>query len=145
MVHARLLPHVPRPLPRVAQPLPWERLISHAACASASACSASDAACIALASARAIGRGSPPYGDFYFAIFEPATAGPEGTFPSCTGYTASSSGPCYAPGLEGEFGNPFEGGPGLSYALSAFDANGIATGQMDTLQGIVPLVVKNCL
>jgi hypothetical protein len=88
---------------------------------------------------------NPPYGDFYFAIFEPVTAGPEGTFPSCTGYASNSSGPCYAPGLQGEFGNPFEGGPGLSYTLSAFDANGIARGQMDTLQGIVPLVVKNCL
>ena len=88
---------------------------------------------------------NPPYGDYYFAIFEPATAGPAGTFPSCIDFVASSSGPCYAPGLEGNSGNAFEGGLGLTYTLSAFDANGIATGQMGTLQGIIPLVVKNCL
>jgi hypothetical protein len=41
-----------------------------------------------------------------------------------------------------EHGEPFEGGPGRTYTLSAFDQNGIATGQMQTLQGITPLVVK---
>jgi hypothetical protein len=34
--------------------------------------------------------------------------------------------------------------PGETYTLSPFDANGIATGQMNTTEGIVPLVVKNC-
>jgi hypothetical protein len=34
---------------------------------------------------------------------------------------------------------------GFTYTLSSFDANGIATGQMNTAQGIVPLVVKDCL
>jgi hypothetical protein len=34
--------------------------------------------------------------------------------------------------------------PGGNYVLSAFNADGIATGQMNTDEGIVPLVVKNC-
>jgi hypothetical protein len=48
--------------------------------------------------------------------------------------------------LAGGAGNQiFEGGSGLTYTVSAFDSNGIATGQMDTMEGIVPLVIKNCL
>ena len=87
----------------------------------------------------------PPYGDFYFVIFEPATAGPAGTFPSCPGLGMGGSEPCYAPAQSPVNGQTFEGAPGFTYTLSAFDANGIATGQMNTLQGIVPLVVKNCM
>jgi len=34
--------------------------------------------------------------------------------------------------------------PAGMYTLSAFDSTGIAKGQMDTTEGIVPLVVKNC-
>ncbi len=38
----------------------------------------------------------------------------------------------------------FESVPGGMYTLSPFNAEGIATGQMNTTEGIVPLTVKNC-
>ena len=85
----------------------------------------------------------PPYGAFYYVDFEPQTAGPNGTFPSCTGFMNSGPTPCYLPAYGEGFGI-FEGGEGFTYTLSSFDSNGIATGQMNTVQGIVPLVVKNC-
>ena len=34
--------------------------------------------------------------------------------------------------------------PGGKLVVSDFNGDGIATGYMDTIQGIVPLVVKNC-
>jgi hypothetical protein len=89
---------------------------------------------------------NPPFGEFFFVIFEPAATGPAGTLPSCPGLGMGSSEPCYSPALAGGAGNQiFEGGSGLTYTVSAFDSNGIATGQMDTMEGIVPLVIKNCL
>ena len=88
----------------------------------------------------------PPYGEYYFVIFEPSTTGPAGTFPSCPSLGTGGSPACYAPARESTgSGEDFVGGgANLSYTLSAFDANGIATGQMNTTDGLVPLVVKNC-
>jgi hypothetical protein len=34
--------------------------------------------------------------------------------------------------------------PGGNYTLSAFNGDGVASGRMDTTEGIVPLVVKKC-
>lgn len=86
----------------------------------------------------------PPFGEYFFVIFEPSTAGPAGTFTSCPGLGTGGTPPCYAPTREGSFGGMFEGAPGLTYTLSDFDSNGIATGQMETTEGIIPLVVKRC-
>jgi hypothetical protein len=88
----------------------------------------------------------PPYGEYYFVVFEPSTTGPSGTFPSCPGLYMGGSPPCYGPTrTSAARGQDYVGGgTGFSYTLSAFDTNGIATGQMSTTDGLVPLVVKNC-
>ena len=54
--------------------------------------------------------------------------------------------PCYEPEVYtyDTGASEFQAVPGGHLVLSAFNCDGIATGQMDTLQGIVPLVVKNC-
>lgn len=86
----------------------------------------------------------PPYGERYVVQFLPSTSGPAGTFPSCTSFTDGTM-PCYVPARGEEGSTYFEGTSGLTYTLSTFDSNGIAMGQVGTLQGIVPLVVKNCM
>jgi len=85
----------------------------------------------------------PPYGESYGVTFLPVSAGPNGTYPACQ--DVKNQPPCYRvepflfPGL-----GDYETVPGGTFTLSAFDANGIATGQMNTSEGVVPLVVKNC-
>jgi hypothetical protein len=86
----------------------------------------------------------PPFGEAYIVAIVPGTAGPSGTFAACN--TPPGTSPCYEPEV---FYVPstqnFEVVKGGSYTLSPFNADGIATGQMSTNEGIVPLVVKNCL
>ncbi|MGO8999285.1 MAG: hypothetical protein ACLQVI_38660 [Polyangiaceae bacterium] len=86
----------------------------------------------------------PPYGESYAVAFQPADAGPSGTFPACS-QTSTGPTPCYEPEpfVFAGIGN-FENVPGGILTLSTFNADGIATGQMNTTEGIVPLVVKNC-
>jgi hypothetical protein len=85
----------------------------------------------------------PPYGDSYAAIFSPATAGPSGTFPACSQPNPGHS-DCYEPQIYNDINEQFESVHGGQLVLSAFDSDGIATGTMDTAEGIVPLIVKNC-
>jgi hypothetical protein len=86
----------------------------------------------------------PPYGDAYLVVFQPGGAGPTGTFSACSPMPPGPT-PCYSPEI---FDTPgvadFESVPGGALTLSPFNAAGIATGQMNTTEGIVPLVVKNC-
>jgi hypothetical protein len=87
----------------------------------------------------------PPYGESYAVMFfDPVTGGPSGTFPACPVNSLPTT-TCYSPEpfLYPGIGD-FEIVPGGMYTLSAFNADGIATGQMNTTEGIVPLVVKNC-
>lgn len=87
----------------------------------------------------------PPYGQSYVVTFTPATSGPSGTFPACPQDSVGGPMPCYQPEVTIYPSiTDFETVPGGSYTLSAFNADGIATGQMNTNEGIVPLVVKNC-
>jgi hypothetical protein len=84
----------------------------------------------------------PPYGECYAVQFE--GTGPVGSFPACS-QTSAGPTPCYEPTLIlWEGATDFESVAGGIYTLSAFNAAGIATGQMNTAEGIVPLVVKNC-
>jgi hypothetical protein len=87
----------------------------------------------------------PPFGDAYAAIFSPITAGPTGTFPSCS-QPGGGPMPCYETQIytyaTGD--NSFQTVPGGKLTLSSFNSDGIATGQMDTPQGIIPLIVKAC-
>jgi hypothetical protein len=86
----------------------------------------------------------PPYGDAYLVAFQAGGAGPTGTFPACS-QTSPPSTPCYSPEILIQAGiMDFESVPGGTLTLSPFNASGIATGQMNTAEGIVPLVVKNC-
>jgi hypothetical protein len=86
----------------------------------------------------------PPYGEYYGAVFQPSGVGPTGTFPYCNVYGGGPM-PCYVVELQVMSGGiDDESLPGGTYNLSAFNADGIATGQMNTTEGIVPLVVKNC-
>jgi hypothetical protein len=91
----------------------------------------------------------PPYGEAYTVGFRPSPsfppygdggggAGPNGTFPACN----VNNNPCCMVTIDGMGSNDTT--PGDTYTLSAFDGDGIATGQMNTNQGIVPLVVKSC-
>jgi len=85
----------------------------------------------------------PPYGQYYEVFFAPSNAGPSGTFAECVGgpqqpRCANVNITDISSGLMTE---TVDGG---MYTLSAFDNGGIATGQMDTAQGIVPLIVKKC-
>jgi hypothetical protein len=85
----------------------------------------------------------PPYGESYVVEFTPPDAGPSGTFRACYYSTAP---PCYQPGLDPGAGPITEEFVTRGvYTLTAFDDAGIATGAMDTTEGIVPLVVKTCL
>ncbi len=87
----------------------------------------------------------PPYGESYAVAFQPMTAGPTGTFPACTQSGGHGATPCYEPEILIEGGSySWEQVPGGQLTLSDFDANGIATGMMNTTEGIVPLVVKKC-
>jgi hypothetical protein len=70
-------------------------------------------------------------------------SGPSGTLSACPALPSGSA-TCYLPGISVGTGFSEEVVPGGVYTLSAFNADGIATGQMNTTEGIVPLVVKNC-
>jgi hypothetical protein len=86
----------------------------------------------------------PPYGDSYVVHFEPPDAGPAGSFPACLP-NAPTTLDCYQPGrldFPGSFAT--ERVNGGVYTLSPFDDAGVAVGQMDTTEGIVPLHVKDC-
>ena len=84
----------------------------------------------------------PPYGETYAVGFQPGTVGPSGTFPACS---AAITEGCYQPYLVFSEGfTQVNNATGGVYTLSSFNADGIATGQMNTAEGIVPLVVKNC-
>jgi hypothetical protein len=87
----------------------------------------------------------PPYGQAYLVYFEPADTDPSGTLPACLSGAGVSAVPCYFPSVAANGVIDSETVPGGVYTLSAFDANGIARGQMNTNEGIVPLVVKSCL
>jgi hypothetical protein len=85
-----------------------------------------------------------PYGGAYSVTFQPNSAGPSGTFPACS-QSGTNPTACYQPQpftIPG-FSDP-ENVPRGMYTLSSFDSDGIATGQMNTSEGIVPLVVKSC-
>jgi hypothetical protein len=84
----------------------------------------------------------PPFGETLVAAFKPTTAGPTGTFPAC-GENGPS--PCYeTERMTWDGAYNWETVPGGMLTLSAFNADGIATGMMDTSEGIVPLAVKKC-
>jgi hypothetical protein len=81
-----------------------------------------------------------PLGEYYLVRLS-ASFAPVGTFPNCGGA------PCYS--VERWEGDPgggtnYQNLPNGIYTLSAFDTDGIARGQMNTIDGIVPLVVKYC-
>ena len=88
----------------------------------------------------------PPYGDSYVALFAPTSAGPSGTFPVCSQSGTGGPMPCYDSQVytyaTGD--SSYQVVPGGKLVVSDFNGDGIATGYMDTIQGIVPLVVKNC-
>jgi hypothetical protein len=83
----------------------------------------------------------PPYGSYYNVAFVPPGQGigPSGTFPTCAG----NNGPCYQPMID-QTGGSVANSPGDTYTLSAFGGDGLASGQMNSDQGIIPLVVKSC-
>jgi hypothetical protein len=86
----------------------------------------------------------PPYGEAYAAIFTPTSAGPSGTYPVCA-IGSQGPTPCYETQLYDSTGqSSFEAVPDGILVLSDFNGDGIATGQMDTAEGIVPLIVKKC-
>jgi hypothetical protein len=83
----------------------------------------------------------PPYGEYYAVSFDPSTSGPTGTFEACASTPAA---PCYQPQTAvGKTWWP-EIVDGGMYTLSEFDDAGIASGKMNTNEGIVPLIVKRC-
>jgi hypothetical protein len=83
----------------------------------------------------------PPYGSYYEVDFEqPSGSGPSGTFGTCYG---TNNMPCYALSFAGS-GPDENSAPSDTYTLSTFGGDGLATGQMDSDQGIIPLVVKFC-
>jgi hypothetical protein len=84
----------------------------------------------------------PPYGLIFAVDFRPVGSGPVGTFSANCG---SATTPCYEANLTSNgAGLNTVSTTGGTYTLSAFSASGVATGQMSTAQGIVPLYVKNC-
>ncbi|HEY1695515.1 MAG TPA: hypothetical protein VGG39_25270 [Polyangiaceae bacterium] len=85
----------------------------------------------------------PPYGQSYAVSFRPSGSGvgPSGTFTACWGNTAPT---CYDVSYWNSADGSLHASEGDSYTLSAFDGDGLATGQVETNQGIVPLVVKSC-
>jgi hypothetical protein len=86
----------------------------------------------------------PPYGQFYGVFFNPSSAGPSGTFPACP--PSGGPTPCYEPQqyTRDDGISDWENVPGGKLVLSAFNGEGIATGTMNTAEGIVPLTVKKC-
>jgi hypothetical protein len=86
----------------------------------------------------------PPYGQSYIVAIRNAGADPSGTFPACS-QTTSGTTPCYEPELlYSPAEMSFETVPGGSLSLSPFDSEEVASGLMNTTQGIVPLTVKDC-
>ena len=85
----------------------------------------------------------PPYGQYYEVFFAPSNAGPTGTSAECVGGPQQPR--CANVNITDiSSGLMTESVDGGVYTLSAFDSTGIASGQMDTAQGIVPLTVKKC-
>jgi hypothetical protein len=85
----------------------------------------------------------PPYGQYYEVVFAPRDAGPTGTFAECVGGPQQPR--CANVNITDiSSGLMTEAVDGGMYTLSDFDNAGIATGKMDTAQGIVQLIVKMC-